>query len=291
MSDTVKQLITSNTHFTIYTLLIIIASLTFLAISCSFYYIDFAEGLVDELAKLTAHATWLGIVFLFLWRGKLRHKKAIAFFWFALVLCAIASSRSVRLLNETENAKNALRKVTYVFDKAIEINPRVALISDLTKAIEINPRNDKAYIQRGFTYSYEGAHDLAISDFTKAIEINPRRAVVYRLRGVAYVQKGQNVPAISDFTKAIEINPRYDKAYFSRAVVYSEEGGHDLAISDLTKSIEINPRDAKAYDIRAFNYTKKDEFDKAWEDVHKAQSLGYQVDPELLKVLRQALGR
>ena len=114
-----EQTRTSNTRFSIYALLIIITSLIFLAISCSFYYIDVAEGLVDELAKLTAHATWLGIIFLFLWRGKLRQKKAIAFFWFALVLCVIASYRSVRLLNETENAKNTLRKVSYVFDDLI----------------------------------------------------------------------------------------------------------------------------------------------------------------------------
>ena len=150
--ESCKQPRTSNTRFTIYTLLIIIASLTFLAISCSFYYIDFTEGLVDELATLTAHATWLGIVFLFLWRGKLRHQKAVAFFWFALILCAIASYRSVRLLNEAGNTQNALREVVSVFDDFIanrqisgdEINeksygemaPFIRLFTDWTSEVQ-----------------------------------------------------------------------------------------------------------------------------------------------------------
>ena len=150
--ESCKQPRTSNTRFTIYTLLIIIASLTFLTISCSFYYIDFAMGLVDELAKLTVDATLLGIVFLFLRRGKHHHKKAVAFFGFALILCAIASYRSVRLLNEASNAKNALRQVVSIFDDIIadrqipraenneksygEMTPFVRLITDCVSEVQ-----------------------------------------------------------------------------------------------------------------------------------------------------------
>jgi hypothetical protein len=46
-----------------------------------------------------------------------------------------------------------------------------------------------------------------------------------------------------------------------------------------------------AYNYRAVTYYYQGEDDKAWEDVHKAQSLGYQFAPEILKALREASGR
>ena len=39
-------------------------------------------------------------------------------------------------------------------------------------------------------------------------------------------------------------------------------------------------------DNRGNAYVAKGEYDKAREDVHKAQSLGFQLDPEFLKPLR-----
>lgn len=162
-------------------------------------------------------------------------------------------------------------------------NTPTATRADIVKA--------DAYCIRGADYAKKGEYDKAVSDFNKALEINPKDAEAYYNRGSIYYWKNQYILAISDYTKAIEINPRHFKPYRNRGGAYTEIGEHDLAISDFTKVIEINPRYAEAYCIRAFNYTKKDEFEKAWEDVHKAQSLGYQVDPKFLKLLRQALGR
>jgi hypothetical protein len=48
---------------------------------------------------------------------------------------------------------------------------------------------------------------------------------------------------------------------------------------------------AKAYNNRGLAYYYKREYDKAWEDVHKVQSLGQQIHPEFLKILRKASGR
>jgi hypothetical protein len=38
-------------------------------------------------------------------------------------------------------------------------------------------------------------------------------------------------------------------------------------------------------------YCNKKENDKEWEDLHKAEDLGYQADPKLLRLLHQGLGR
>ena len=66
---------------------------------------------------------------------------------------------------------------------------------------------------------------------------------------------------------------------------------YDQAVRAYTKAIEINPRDGEAYYFRGNVYHNKGEHDKAWEDVHKAQRLGLEVPPELLKGLREASGR
>ncbi len=58
-----------------------------------------------------------------------------------------------------------------------------------------------------------------------------------------------------------------------------------------TKALEINPSFGVAYNNRGASYYSKQEYDKAWEDIKKAQSLGYQVHPALLKALREASGR
>ncbi|MEW6104661.1 MAG: tetratricopeptide repeat protein [bacterium] len=57
------------------------------------------------------------------------------------------------------------------------------------------------------------------------------------------------------------------------------------------ETFDINPRYAEAYNNRGVVYYAKGEYDKAWKDVYKAQSLGYQVKPEFLKLLRKASGR
>ena len=62
---------------------------------------------------------------------------------------------------------------------------------------------------------------------------------------------------------------------------------YDRAISEFDKVLEKNPRDARAYYERGLVYYNKGEYDKAWQDVHKAQSLGYQVPPEFLKLLSE----
>ena len=49
----------------------------------------------------------------------------------------------------------------------------------------------------------------------------------------------------------------------------------------------MNLRHAAAFRFIYF----KGEYDRAWGDVHEAQSLGYQIKPLFLRLLREASGR
>jgi tetratricopeptide (TPR) repeat protein len=64
---------------------------------------------------------------------------------------------------------------------------------------------------------------------------------------------------------------------------------YDRAISEFNRVLEKNPRDARAYYERGLVYYNMGEYDKASQDVRRAQSLGYQVPPEFLKLLSEGL--
>ncbi len=81
------------------------------------------------------------------------------------------------------------------------------------------------------------------------------------------------------------------EAYVGRGHAYWSEGQSDQAISDYNKALEINPRYAEAYVGRGAAYRSTGQYDKAWEDVDKAQDLGYKINAQFLKNLREASGR
>jgi len=73
--------------------------------------------------------------------------------------------------------------------------------------------------------------------------------------------------------------------------VYDQQGNIPQAIIELTKTIERNPNYADAYFNRAANYAQEKDFDKAWTDVHKAEGLGYVVNPGFISLLKEQSGK
>ncbi len=57
-------------------------------------------------------------------------------------------------------------------------------IADYDKAIEINPKLAMAYNNRGLVFDGTGQFDRAIADYNKAIEINPEFSIAYNNRGL-----------------------------------------------------------------------------------------------------------
>ena len=87
------------------------------------------------------------------------------------------------------------------------------------------------------------------------------------------------------------INPNKAFAYGGRGLAYGNKGEFDQAIGNFSKAIELDPNHSGFYFQRAVAYGYKQEYDLTWQDVHKAQELGYKVDPQFLKALRELSGR
>jgi tetratricopeptide (TPR) repeat protein len=105
-----------------------------------------------------------------------------------------------------------------------------------------------------------------------------------------YSQKAYD-EAIAEYSKAIELKPDYAEAYNCRGDAYYYKGSYDQAIYDYSRTIEINLNNPQPYESRAMAYWQKAEYDRAWVDVHKAEQLGYKVDPDFLLDLKDASGR
>ncbi|MFC1709132.1 tetratricopeptide repeat protein [Candidatus Omnitrophota bacterium] len=200
-------------------------------------------------------------------------------------------------------AKGNFDQALLDYSKAIEIKPNLAeaynnrgnahktkgkldqALLDYNKAIEIEPNLAEVYYNRGSAHKIKGNFDQAFLDYSKAIEIEPNFAKAYINRGNVHKTKGNLDQAFLDYSKAIEIKPNLADAYSNRGLAYQTKGNFDQALLDYNKAIEIKPNYAQAYCNRAVMYFEKQEYIKSWEDVHKAESLGYKVNPEFLKLL------
>jgi tetratricopeptide (TPR) repeat protein len=195
------------------------------------------------------------------------------------------------------------------YTKAIKISPQYAdaygcranayytkgsfdkALADYNRVIEISPQDANAYSNRAAVYYNQGNFDQAIADYTKAIAIDPHDPEVYRNRANIYYTRGIFDQAIVDYTRVIEIKPDDAGAYYGRGCAYSGYGNFDQVIVDCNKAIEINPQEAIFYHGRGLCYFFKKVYDKSWEDVHRAEQMGYTVDPQFVAELKKVSGR
>lgn len=109
--------------------------------------------------------------------------------------------------------------------------------------------------------------------------------------GMEFVKQSKYDEAVISYARAIELNPNFTEAYYGRGLVYGRKGEFDKAIADFTTVMILDPGFAAAYNDRAVTYCSKKEYNKAWADVHKAEELGYKVNPDFLIDLKKASGR
>ena len=109
-------------------------------------------------------------------------------------------------------------------------------------------------------------------------------------RGTRNAKTGNLAMAIENFTKAIEIKPDDIMAFNNRGSAYAQQGDYIQAISDFTKAIGINPNDPVAYHNRAVAYYGLRLYDKAWADINMVKEIGATVNPEIIRMLKEATG-
>lgn len=170
-------------------------------------------------------------------------------------------------------------------DKAIEA---------FSKALEIQPDFGVAYTLRGQAYFDNDEFERAIADCNKAVALRPNDLQSLLIRGISFAKKGDIGKAEIDFTVAIENNDGHSElyqAYVNRGKICMSQQAIDKALADFSKAIECKSDYAEGYQIRAGCYYIKEQYDCAWRDIHKAEELGFSVEPKLIEELKKASGR
>jgi tetratricopeptide (TPR) repeat protein len=190
-------------------------------------------------------------------------------------------------------SKNTTKQIITDFDKAIDLNNKIAnsyfcrgniynimgkdkeAIDDYDKAISLNPKYVNAYIARGNYYFKNEEYQKALEDCTKAIEIEPDYEILYDNRARTYIILGEYDKAIADYNKLLEINHIQDDYYYlSRGIAYIYLKKYSDAIIDFTEAIKIAPKTFNSYNYRGNIYFKLGKFDEALDDCNKSIELG-----------------
>jgi tetratricopeptide (TPR) repeat protein len=157
------------------------------------------------------------------------------------------------------------------YNRAIELNPRLALaykrrgnlkennlndrsgaLADYSKAIELNPKEATVYNNRGFLRYISNDISGALAEYNKAIDLDLKNADAYNNRGFLKAYNLKDISgALADYNKAIELNPNLASAYNNRGNL-KENNLKDIsgALADYDKAIELNPKLAVAYKNR-----------------------------------------
>ena len=140
-------------------------------------------------------------------------------------------------------------------------------------------------------YFNSGYPNIAMRKFNQAWLLDPKNAKVYYGFGCILSSRKEFDGAIKMYTEAIELDPEYYEAYANRGLDYFNKQALDKAILDFKKEIEIRPNEGQTYNDRAVAYFFREEYDKVWLGVHKAETLGYAVNPEFIAEIKKASGR
>lgn len=163
-------------------------------------------------------------------------------------------------------------------------------ISWYKKSIEINPENPVAHQNLALAYHFQGETDDAINEYQVLINIDPDNPEGYYGLGNIYLELNQPEEAISNFKKAEELyektsSPYLADAKFSLGLAYFTKEEYSIAkgyFEEVYPEMGDNPY-VNYYLGLCFLAPEINNIESAREYLKKAQDLGIEIPPEILK--------
>lgn len=156
---------------------------------------------------------------------------------------------------------------------------------ELLEAVEHSPSLAEAYVQLGGICLQQGDLDGCLDYNKRAIHSRAAFAEGYGNIGFVQLQKGNVDEAITALEKAVKYNKKFIQALATLANAYLMKGMIEESIDTSNSVLKLEPNFAVAYNNLAIAYMENGEFVLAVEHADKAQTLGYDVAPEILKEL------
>jgi len=170
--------------------------------------------------------------------------------------------------NEFLNSEEGLLKAIELYDRAISLNPRLAIAWNnkgyvlnkleryeealivLEKSIQINPDFIGAFNNYGDAFYGVGNYSEAMAAYDKCIEIDPENYEAWWNKGFCFAELEKAESAIQSFDKCIKIDDKHPNTWLInciKAIWYIELNNFNKAIDSLTEAIRLNRSKAREY--------------------------------------------
>ena len=164
--------------------------------------------------------------------------------------------------------KGNLTEAIKIFDKIIEINPKLAI----------------TYNNKGFCLLRMKSYNESISSFQKAIHNKKDYHEAYNNLGIALMRVGSNLEAKNNFLNAIRYKENYFQAYNNLGTMALEENNIEDALKYSYKSIEYNKKNVEAYNTLGLIFKKKGELKNSLAHFNKALEINENYLPTLINL-------
>jgi len=201
--------------------------------------------------------------------------------------------------------KGMLDEAISVLKRALAVNPELAPahrhlglayvnaglydegIAALKKAVALDPHGASAHINLAVAYTKKGMLDDSIAEYNLALEFTPQDAKAHTNLGVVYDIKGMLDKAIAQHKKALRIDSGLTAGYSNLGTAYYKKGMFKDAVAQYKRALQIDANDAEAYYNLAVAYYFKNQHELAVQHCDRAIELGFHVDPEFLRQLKE----
>ena len=166
-----------------------------------------------------------------------------------------------------------------LYDKAMK---------DCNDGMKIDSNNHKLYINRATSYRKLGMFDQAVADFTTSLKKDSNDYQPYLDRGVLFTDNlGKFDLGIEDFKSYLKHRNDNKDVLYNLGVAYYKKGTYDSSMVYLKKALKIDSNYAGVHYLCSLVYALKNNYKAAYDHGAQAQSLGFSIDPALLKDWQQ----
>jgi tetratricopeptide (TPR) repeat protein len=159
------------------------------------------------------------------------------------------------------------------------------------RALEIKPENAPVLYELGTLLSLEGRYEEAVEKYRRSLELSPDHVLTLINLGSILAFQGQLEEAASTFERALEVDAGSFNAHRELAKVRAKQGKIEEAISHFQAALESRPDAGEIHLLLALALADAGELADAWNHLEEARRLGQNIPEELVKALKERLGK
>jgi DNA-binding winged helix-turn-helix (wHTH) protein/TolB-like protein/tetratricopeptide (TPR) repeat protein len=231
---------------------------------------------------------------------------------YALAYTGLANSYSVLGLNGPMSPKEALQKMKYVAEKAVELDDKLAQAHSALGGLRLFYEWDWAGAERAFKRAMEldpgyadshelyghllrdmGRFDEALAEMRKAQELNPVSIIISGEYGATLFLARRYDQAIEELNKTLELDPNFAATCYALGLAYAHNGMYEKAVAESSKAVTLSGGSVHSKAALGQVYAlsgKKAEAQKVIAELQQESKQGY-VSPLDVALIYATLGQ